>query len=360
MVTAPVVIVGGGPAGSACAWRLRQHGIESIVLDSEAFPRTKLCAGWVTPEVVQSLHMDAGRYPHGLLALKRIHVEYFGKRRRWAFGMDSGQYSIRRYEFDDWLLERSGARVFHHCVRDVRRDDDLFVIDGEFRGKFLVGAGGTHCPVFRSLFRAVNPRSREHQVAALEEEFRCDSPRRECHLWFGEHGLVGYAWYVPKDNGWVNVGLGGFCEYLSESEIGLREHWEAFTEKLDHLGLVGRRVYNAKGHTYYIREGVEIGQLGNAYVIGDAAGLATCDLAEGIGPAIESGLGAADAIATGRPYSPARIHPYSLIGSGLLERAMRHVFDRRGLCFRDRVYARGWREKERAFQRAVVVERDRP
>ncbi len=146
---------------------------------------------------------------------------------------------------------------------------------------------------------------------------------------------------------------------MSESEVGLREHWEAFTEKLNRLGLVERRVYNAKGHTYYIRERVEIGRVGNAYVVGDAAGLATCDLAEGIGPAIESGLGAADAIATGRPYSLARIRPYSLISSGLLERVMRRVFDRRGLCFRDRVYARGWKAKERAFQGAVRAERDR-
>ena len=37
-------------------------------------------------------------------------------------------------------------------------------------------------------------------------------------------------------------------------------------------------------------------QAGNAYLVGDAAGLATRDLAEGIGPAIESGIMAAEEI----------------------------------------------------------------
>jgi flavin-dependent dehydrogenase len=30
-----------------------------------------------------------------------------------------------------------------------------------------------------------------------------------CHLWFFEDGLPGYAWYVPKADGYLNVGIGG-------------------------------------------------------------------------------------------------------------------------------------------------------
>ena len=41
---------------------------------------------------------------------------------------------------------------------------------------------------------------------------------------------------------------------------------------------------------------------GNAFIAGDAAGLATRDMGEGIGPAIRSGLRAAQAILEGAPY----------------------------------------------------------
>lgn len=53
MITAETIIVGGGPAGSSCAWRLRQLGGDCIVLDRQSFPRVKLCAGWITPAVVR-------------------------------------------------------------------------------------------------------------------------------------------------------------------------------------------------------------------------------------------------------------------------------------------------------------------
>jgi flavin-dependent dehydrogenase len=39
--TCDVAIVGGGPAGSACAWRLREAGVDVLILDREAFPRDK-------------------------------------------------------------------------------------------------------------------------------------------------------------------------------------------------------------------------------------------------------------------------------------------------------------------------------
>jgi flavin-dependent dehydrogenase len=132
----------------------------------------------------------------------------------------------------------------------------------------------------------------------------------------------------------------------------LHEHWEAFTRKLAHLGLVAGHVYAPKGHTYYLREREEVCQIDNAYIVGDAAGLATLDLAEGIGPAIQSGLNAAASIATGRPYSLDGVPRYSLIGDGWVQRSLARWIDRRGLVFRDWIYARNWRAKEAAFLEA--------
>ena len=72
MRSCDVLIVGGGPAGSAAAWKLRREGVEVLVLDRERFPRLKLCAGWITPEVVRDLDMDLEAYPHRLLTFPRL------------------------------------------------------------------------------------------------------------------------------------------------------------------------------------------------------------------------------------------------------------------------------------------------
>ena len=44
-----VLIVGGGPAGSSCAWGLRSAGLDVAILDRQTFPRDKICGGWITP-----------------------------------------------------------------------------------------------------------------------------------------------------------------------------------------------------------------------------------------------------------------------------------------------------------------------
>ena len=50
-----VLGVGGGPAGSSAAWRLKRAGGDVLVLDRDAFPRLQLCAGWITPAVRRDL-----------------------------------------------------------------------------------------------------------------------------------------------------------------------------------------------------------------------------------------------------------------------------------------------------------------
>src|SRR5262245_34657379 len=60
-----ILVIGGGPAGSACAWRLCNAGRDVVVLDAAAFPRDKVCAGWITPQVVQDLRLDVADYARG-------------------------------------------------------------------------------------------------------------------------------------------------------------------------------------------------------------------------------------------------------------------------------------------------------
>ena len=52
-------------------------------------------------------------------------------------------------------------------------------------------------------------------------------------------------------------------------------------------------------------------QRDNIFLIGDAASLATKDMGEGIGPAVTSGILAADAIVSGKTFSLSSIKKYS-------------------------------------------------
>ncbi len=314
------VVVGGGPAGSTCAWKLHDAGLDVVVLDREAFPRTKLCAGWVTPDALADLELDPANYPLSLMTFDELHVH-------WSFlskTFTSPQHSIRRYEFDDFLLHRSGARVVEHEVRHIERAGDDYLIDGQFRCKYLVGAGGTACPVYRNLFRDRNPRSSTLQTATWEQEFAYDWRDPSCHLWFFDDGLPGYAWYVPKADGYINVGLGGMADKLKRRSRPLRDYWQLFVRKLKRRHLVDYDDYQPKGYSYYLHGDVDVVCDNNAYIVGDAVGLATRDMCEGIGPAVKSGLLAARAIVDDVEYRLDGIESFS--GGGLASRILERRF----------------------------------
>ena len=320
MRTADAIVVGGGPAGSTCAWKLREAGLDVVVLDKAAFPRLKLCAGWVTPKVLRDLELAPGDYPHGLLTFETLRLHWGPL----SIAHAARQHSIRRCEFDAFLLERARAEVHTHAVRDIRTEGGGYVIDDRFRAPYLVGAGGTTCPVYRSLFRADIPRDAALQAATLELEFEYDWTDPDCHLWFFSDGLPGYAWYVPKAGGHLNIGLGGLAAQLNRGERRLRDYWARFTRRLERKGLVDEVPEAPKGYSYYLRGRVDRVRSGNAFLAGDSAGLATRDMCEGIGPAVESGLRAARAIVDGADYALDDIARLS--GESFVSRALERRF----------------------------------
>jgi flavin-dependent dehydrogenase len=320
-----VLIVGGGPAGSACARKLVDAGRRVAVLDREEFPRTKLCAGWVTPEAVADLELDVGAYPHRFSTFKYIIAHIKGL----TFKLDTPQHSIRRFEFDDYLLKRSGAHVYVHNVKNIERENGDYVIDREFRAPYLIGAGGTRCPVYRALFRDANPRARELQAATYEHEFPFDWHDPHCHLWFFDKGLPGYAWYVPKADAYLNCGIGGMAEQLKTKGDDIKTHWRHFTDVLAKKSLVTDFAYAPKGYSYYLRGNVDVVRIDNAFIAGDAVGLATRDLCEGIGPAIRSGILAAESILDGSEYSLEAVSAHSA-EHAIVRKLLDYMFVKRG------------------------------
>jgi menaquinone-9 beta-reductase len=308
------IIVGGGPGGSSCARELRRQGRECLVLERKQMPRLKLCAGWVTPRVLSDLAIDPAEYPHGIIKLETLKV-YFGRGRRYARTVPCVQYSIRRIEFDAWLLQRSGAEVAQHTVHKIAPESDGYIIDDAFRCRFLIGAGGTNCPVKKALFEP----DQGDLIVTQEVEYETPIRNPACILWFPYAESWGYAWYVPKANA-INIGFGGRRSRLEKWDRG--QLWSDFVALLQKEGCITETPPEPKGYSYYVGRRRKNAKKGTAYLVGDAAGLATQDLAEGIGPAVESGLLAAREILGQGEYSPRNVTPYSM---PLVARAIRNV-----------------------------------
>ncbi len=305
-----VIIIGGGPAGSSCALQLKEKSnLDVLILDKEKFPRVKLCAGWITPKVYSLLNMQ--EYSYGILKFDKILVSYYTKtNQEFKFFFKTTQYSIRRYEFDYWILQKSGVEYRQHEVKQIQKQGKYYIIDNQYQTKYLVGAGGTYCPVYRTFFKELNPKSKEYQIGALEIEFPYDYQDPNCYLWFCENGLQGYSWYVPKANGYLNIGLGAFTHSLKDKN--LHWHFDYFIEKLKKLKLIHNFHLQPKGHTYYLRDNIKTITNDHACIIGDSLGLATKDMGEGIGPAIESGISASNWILYQQPITIHHISQYSI------------------------------------------------
>ncbi|MBU0970337.1 MAG: NAD(P)/FAD-dependent oxidoreductase [Proteobacteria bacterium] len=316
------IVVGGGPAGAACAGKLRTLGEEVLILDQHPFPRPKVCAGWIQPSVWALLGISPAEYPLGLTRFDWIYYSVFGIK----LPVKTRQYAVRRVEFDHWMIARSRAPVVNHRVKTIVRTADGYVIDNQFHCQYLIGAGGTHCPVYRTFFSPTNPRAEKNRIVGLESEYAGQSPDKQCRLWFFDHGLPGYAWYLPKQGGWVNLGIGGKCLKLKTSGSTIMDHWHRFIRKLQLLSLIDSPPPPPKGHTYHLYQPHPVTRLGNAFVVGDAAGLSTLDMGEGIQGAIASGIMAAEAIAGNREIALGALPKFSL--PGILLAGYKHLWNK--------------------------------
>ncbi|GFO69673.1 geranylgeranyl reductase [Geomonas limicola] len=310
-----VLIVGAGPAGATCARVLAHWGISVVLMDRDQFPRDKPCAGWITPSVLETLRIDPAQYRRGreLQEIRQFHAGLmFGRQNRFDFGT-TVSYAIRRREFDHYLLLHNKSRtILGEEVRSLERTPDGWLVNGRIRARLVVGAGGHHCPVARVL--GAKP-AQEEPIAAVVAEFQLDpgelanSPLAPGHtsLSFLED-VKGYGWLVRKGTT-LNVGLG----VLGGAE--LRSRLAAYLEHLRKCGaLPGTAELPFKGHAYLpFRAGNGRRIVGDrALVIGDAAGLAYPESGEGILPAIESAILAAQAIlCASSDYRPRWLEPYA-------------------------------------------------
>jgi len=321
MDTCDVVIVGGGPAGSSCAWALRNSGLDVLIVDRAAFPRNKLCAGWITPLILDELEFTRDDYPSHLVIqpITGFRLSAIGGPQTEIRGDQIVSYGIRRCEFDDFLLRRSEARLREAtALTSVERTDSGWLINGEIRARMLVGAGGHFCPVGRYLGNKGSPAP----VLAQEIEFQMDALQASQSKVDGElpelffcRDMNGYGWVFRKGD-YLNVGLGR----TDSHEIS--RHVRDFIGYLHETRGVETPESGIAGHAYGLWEHTDRKILDDGVLlVGDAAGLAYPESGEGIRPAIESGLIAAHAIlSAGGNYSTKNLSLYRELLNARLQR----------------------------------------
>jgi flavin-dependent dehydrogenase len=314
METCDVVIVGGGPAGSTCAWKLREHGLDVVVADNAIFPRDKVCAGWITPQVLDDLQIDPGVYRERriLQPITGFRVGVIGSDDTVETYYDGAvSFGIRRCEFDDYLLRRSGARLLLGTpISSIRRNDGRWVLNERVRASMLIGAGGHFCPVARMLNSPSQPAP---LVVARETEFAVDARNASAFRINAEQpefyfcrNLTGYGWCLRKGD-YLNVGFGCIDRHAVP-----RATAEFVTFLAARKRIPATVSYRWRGHAYLLSGSLRRRAVDESVMlVGDAAGLAYPQSGEGIRPAIESGLMAASVVvhANGR-YARDRLEPY--------------------------------------------------
>ncbi|HUC35857.1 MAG TPA: geranylgeranyl reductase family protein [Acidimicrobiales bacterium] len=237
-----VLVVGGGPAGSSCAYWLADAGWDVVVVEKKHFPREKTCGDGLTPRAVRQL-TDMGLAG----ALSGAH-RYTGLR-ACAYGMTvelpwpdhtsfaSAGYVITRHDLDQIVAERAekaGATLWQgtEAVEPMLEEGPVFAGPGvslpacngatvvnretqrtkKIRARQVVVADGANSRFGRAL-GTTRDRARPLGMA-LRGYYR--SPRHdddfiESHLDIRDSSgtvLPGYGWIFPVGDGRVNVGVG--------------------------------------------------------------------------------------------------------------------------------------------------------
>jgi menaquinone-9 beta-reductase len=310
-----VVVVGAGPAGTAAAITAVGYGLEVVCVDKARFPRDKTCGDGLTANALRileqlGLSLDEMLVTEPAFVRETVLVSPFGHRARLPLPTNGAHSAVvSRRELDAALVgvaRRRGVDVREGtAVETLKPDGDgvqLTLDDGAVVDAAYVIAADGHWSTVR---RALDPSPTRDlgEWHAVRQYFDGVDDDR---LWvmFERDLLPGYAWVFPLPDSRANVGY-GVLRADGRSGRELKDLWPDLLARpvlRDVLGPDARPSEPVRAWPIPARYAPERLAQGRVLFAGDAAGVVDPMTGEGIAQALETGMLAAEAIATGADY----------------------------------------------------------
>lgn len=328
MTEADVLVVGGGPAGSATAYHLARHGVDVLVVDKSSFPREKVCGDGLTPRGTAALQrMGVDPLEPGFVRIDGLRV--YGADQPlelpWPELTSFPSFGVvrTRHDLDHLMLQRAqkaGARVWERTEASAPIPDRGWVSGAvvkredakpePVKARFVVAADGAssrfaqQAGVRRNAARPIGVAARRYFRSPRPQDAMFES---WLDLVDRDNALAGYGWVFPVGGGVLNVGAGLVSTYVGFRESSPRKIFDSFVQGLPPEWEISEE--NADGPILSgpLPMGMNRQPLAvpGLLVTGDAAGLVNPFNGEGIAYAMESGELAAEllheALVKGRP-----------------------------------------------------------
>jgi len=327
-LSADVVIVGGGPAGSAAAIEFCRSGRSVILIDKATFPRDKCCGDGLTTLALRELeHLGLDpRTVHSWFDVDGAVLRSPSGREVKVPLPNDGRYAAvaPRFELDSALLDLArdaGTNVRDgHGFRalDMSRSESDSIVTVEADGltvdaRYVVAADGMWSPVRKATG------SNDPGYLGEWHGFRqyasgvTGTASRELHVWFEPDLLPGYAWSFPLPGNRANIGFGVLRDGTRTGKE-IKAIWPDLLARSHIVDALGEEFTMEDRHTAWpIPARIDSLPLTSDRVlfVGDAAAATDVMTGEGIGQALLTGRIAAESIVAAgatQPDDAARIY----------------------------------------------------